>query len=78
MVMKTPPRKSARKTIKIPMTELRYSWIYDEMNKQRFTDPLYPSPGKIMEYIERVAPMWKRREKTLLRAISRITEGSWH
>jgi hypothetical protein len=71
-------RKPApKKPVKIPRLEFRYSWVYDQLNRQRFTDPLYPSSEKIREYVERISPLWKRRERTLLKAISRISGLPW-
>jgi len=68
-----------KRTIKsdVPRIEFRYSWQYDQENRLRFTDPLYPSGDEIREYMEGVRDAWKPRQRTLLSSISRISGLPW-
>jgi hypothetical protein len=72
MVTKKPPTKG-----KQPRIEFRYSWVYDQEHKLRFTDPLYPSGDKIREYIEEVSDAWRPRQRSLLNNISQLSGLSW-
>lgn len=71
-MVKRSPLKSG-----IPKMEFRYSWVYDQENRLRFTDPLYPSGDEIREYIEEVRDAWGPRQRTLLNSISRISGLPW-
>lgn len=77
---KSPSGKpSGRKTrpVKIPRLEFRHSWIYDQENRLRFTDPLYPSGDRIREYITGISQLWRTRSRTLLNSITRLSGLSW-
>ena len=67
---KKPPAKP-------PKLEFRYSWVYDQENRLRFTDPLYPSGDEIREYVEEVVQLWKPRARTLLNSIPKLSGLSW-
>jgi hypothetical protein len=66
-----------RKPTKPPGLEFRYSWQYDQENRLRFTDPLYPSGDEIREYIGRVRAAWRPRQRTLMGSISRTSGLPW-
>ena len=70
-------KKTSLAKVKIPKIEFRYSWIYNQENKARFTDPLYPPADKIREYIEEVKEAWKPKQKTLLNAIAKNSGLPW-
>jgi hypothetical protein len=72
MVTKKPPTKG-----KQPRIEFRYSWVYDQDHKLRFTDPLYPSGDKIREYLEEVSEAWRPRQRSLLNNISNLSGLPW-
>jgi hypothetical protein len=63
--------------VKIPGIEFRYSWVYNQENRARFTDPLYPSADSIREYIGEVREAWKPKQRSLLSAIARSSGLPW-
>jgi hypothetical protein len=65
------------KAARIPKLEFRHSWVYDQENKLRFTDPLYPSGDDIRGYIAEVSKSWKPRHRTFLNSISRVSGLPW-
>jgi hypothetical protein len=67
----------AKKPAKIPRIEFRYSWVYDQENRLRYTDPLYPSGDRIREYREKVSDDWKPMQRKILGAVSRISSLPW-
>jgi hypothetical protein len=69
-------RKPARK-VEVPRTEFRYSWQYDQENRLRFTDPLYPSGDVIRNYAGEAGKAWGPRRRTVLSSISRISGLPW-
>jgi hypothetical protein len=60
-----------------PGIEFRYSWVYDQEHKLRFTDPLYPDGDEIRKYIDGVKGKWRPRQRRVLSAISRISGLAW-
>lgn len=73
-MVKKPTHKTA---VKIPAIEFRYSWPYDQENRLRFTDPLYPSREKITDYIQEASAAWRPRRRTLLNSIARVSGLPW-
>jgi hypothetical protein len=66
----------------IPEVIFRYSYVYDEIwkecskiYKRKFKE--YPSPRKIINYIEKVKKLWRKDEKKILRELSKITGLKW-
>lgn len=62
---------------KPPKIEFRYSWVYDQEHKLRFTDPLYPSGDNIRKYVEEVSDAWRPRQRSLLNKISKLSGLAW-
>ncbi len=60
-----------------PRIEFRYSWPYDQENRLRFTDPLYPHGDTIREFIPQAAAVWKGSERRLISAISKVSGLPW-
>lgn len=64
----------------IPKIIFQYPWIYDQiwkgglMNK-KFRN--YPSKKQILNYIKKIEKLWRKDEKKVLRALSRITHLKW-
>ncbi len=75
MVARKTPRKT--KPARVPRLEFRHSWTYDQENRLRFTDPLYPSGDEIREYITEVRDAWKPKQRALLNSMSRISGLPW-
>lgn len=75
----------------IPKIEFRYSSIYDEFNKKyletyykAYKKPKtkillkkYPSQKKLENYIKKIKPLWKNKEKKILTEIAKITGLKW-
>ncbi|MEK6928574.1 MAG: hypothetical protein AABW65_01290 [Nanoarchaeota archaeon] len=66
----------------IPHIEFRYSWIYDQNMREwsksmKFGQEKYPNQQKVMEYIPKVERLWRKKEKTILKELSKISKLSW-
>lgn len=72
-------KKASVKTGKMsnPNLEFRYSWVYDQEHKLRFTDPLYPDGDAIRAYIKGVSGEWKPVQRKVLSSISRLSGLAW-
>ena len=68
--------------MKTPKIVFIYSWIYDqkckEWNKLSEKKKVkYPSSKKVLNYIEKIKPLWKKYEKKILEELSKITGLKW-
>ncbi len=75
----------------IPKIEFEYSSVYDEHWKKyleiyykAYKDPKtkiiidhYPTKEKIMNYIKKIKPLWKKEERKILNKISELTKLEW-
>jgi hypothetical protein len=69
----------------IPKIIFRYSWVYDNnyrnspIIKKRLDgqNKNYPSMNKISNYIAKIEPIWRKKEKTILKTISEISGLKW-
>jgi hypothetical protein len=68
---------SRKPSPKLPKVEFRHSWVYDQQNRLRFTDPLYPSGDAIRDYIDSVSSEWKSRARSVTGAITRLSGLPW-
>lgn len=67
--------------MKTPKIVFTYSWVYDqkckEWNKLSGKKVKYPSSEKIMDYFEKIKPLWKKHEKKILTELSRVSGLKW-
>lgn len=69
----------------IPKIRFRYSYVYDRRYRDsprmkrllKKRGKKYPSSEKILTYIKRIEPSWKKNEKKILREISKIMGLKW-
>ncbi len=65
----------------IPKIIFRYSHIYDRnwrvWIKIYRKGGIYPSPRKVLNYIEKVEKLWKEHEKSILKELEKISKLKW-
>ena len=70
-------KKTTASKARIPRIDFRHSWVYDQQNKLRYTDPLYPKGDAIRAYIDSVSKLWKSKSRSMLSAITKLSGLPW-
>jgi len=61
----------------IPKIIFKYSWVYDEIWKNKFGADGYPSSKQILSYIKRAERLWRKDENKVLTELSKISGLQW-
>jgi len=61
----------------IPKVIFKYSRVYDEIWKNKFSADGYPSSKRILSYIKRTERLWRKDEKKVLVELSKISGLDW-